>query len=365
MVGLALTFCLSLAGFVSGGSAFWRDSRDASPDGSGGGSWSAAWLGSLRDLWHDLRSDSAPEQGAPGASEGASASAASSPEGRVSGHFEEANVGGFDLVDGIAHRAPGGEVVVFATSKPIASAALAGSSCPMTQARALALLRDASWNEVTLDRRGHSPYFAYGTQYAGQGRALDPDGHYVSGSLEEEDGRAEGQARHEDYGGFRFDLPIHAPALPEPSQGDRFDTRVWGASPVVPGTYQAFTAYEAIRRAALARDLAALLAAQGFTAEQIAAVRALPGIEADLAAHADRFLTPGELSPDDPVQVDRGWAQLAAVGSNSRGEPFFNVYELAPCGEALVLVGLYLNPQWPPPRSPAHVPHFIDSSYLM
>jgi hypothetical protein len=273
------------------------------------------------------------------------AAAAPEPGGTVSGHIEEANVGAYDLVDGIAYRGAGGGVVVFVTAKPIASAALAGSPCPMTQARSLALLRDASWAEVTLDESGDTPYFAYGTQYAGQSRAEDPGGHYVSGSLDVEGGRAEGRAKHADYGSFTFDLPIHAPAVAEPSQGQRFGNRIWASNPRTPTEAEAVAAYQSLRRAALAKDLEALLAAQGFTPAQIAAVRALPGIDADLAAHADRFLTPGDLSPDDEVQLDHGYAQLAAVGKTSTGAPFFNTYELAPCGDALVLVGIYLNPQ--------------------
>ncbi|HXT52419.1 MAG TPA: hypothetical protein VN811_15355, partial [Thermoanaerobaculia bacterium] len=275
---------------------------------------------------------------------GKPAAAAPDPTATVSGHIEEANVGSFDLVDGVASRTSDG-LVVFVTSKPIASAALAGSACPMTLARSLALMRDASWAEVTLDEDGDTSYFAYGTQYAGQSRADDPGGHYVSSALDVEDGRAEGGAKHSDYGRFTFDLPIHAPALAEPSQRDRFDNRIWSANPRVPTEAEAVAAYQTLRHAALARDLDALLAAQGFTAAQVAAVRALPGIEADLVAHAERFLTPGDLSPEDEVQLDHGFAQLAAIGKTSEGAPFFNVYELAPCGDALVLVGIGLNPQ--------------------
>jgi hypothetical protein len=333
VVILAATFCLSVAGFL--GALALRDGGASDVRLPRIPAWSdvAARLG--------LGGKDEPSTAAPGAAESA---ASPSPEGEVSGRFEEANVGEFDLVDGIAHRAADGRVVVFAVSEPIASAALAGSPCPATQARALALLRAASWNEVALDDSGDSPYFAYGAQYGAQGRANDPDGHYVSGDLELEDGRVEGRARHEDYGGFEFDLPLHTPAMTEPSQGERFDNRVWLGNRV-PGTYEAFLAYDAIRRAALARDLDALLAAQGFTGEQIAAVRALPGIEAELAAHADRFLTTDELSAEDEISVDQGFAQVIGVGDNPHGLPFFNVYELAPCGEALVMVGIYLNPQ--------------------
>src|ERR1044072_9380865 len=248
-------------------------------------------------------------------SDGQRAGAAAAPDftGTVSGHIEEVNTGSFDLVDGVAYRS-GADVVVFVTSKPIASAALAGSTCPMTLARSLALLRNASWAEVTLDKDGDSPYFAYGTQYEGQSRADDPAGNYVSTALDVEDGRAEGGARHRDYGKFTFDLPLLAPALPEPSQRDRYDNRIWPDTPPLPTAADAIAAYQMLRRAALAKNLDALLTAQGFTTPQLAAVRALPGIEADLAAHADRFLTPRDLSPEDEVRLHPSHAHLAATG---------------------------------------------------
>jgi hypothetical protein len=85
----------------------------------------------------------------------------------VRGHFKEINTGDFDLVDGIAWASDGG-TVVYVTSKAIASAALASSPCPMTQARFLTALRDAGWNEVTLDAKGTSSYYGNGTPYAGR-----------------------------------------------------------------------------------------------------------------------------------------------------------------------------------------------------
>lgn len=85
----------------------------------------------------------------------------------VRGHFKEINTGDFDLVDGIAWASEG-ETVVYVTSKAIASAALASSPCPMTQARFLTALRDAGWNEVTLDAKGTSNYYGNGTPYAGR-----------------------------------------------------------------------------------------------------------------------------------------------------------------------------------------------------
>src|SRR5262249_12021958 len=62
----------------------------------------------------------------------------------VKGHYKEINTGDFDLVDGISYAAGEGTVVL-ATEKPIASPILAGSICPMTQARAIALIRNAGY----------------------------------------------------------------------------------------------------------------------------------------------------------------------------------------------------------------------------
>ena len=45
--------------------------------------------------------------------------------------------------------------------------------------------------------------------------------------------------------------------------------------------------------AALKKSLKGLLAAQGFDAKQIAAIRGLDGIDADFTVYADRFLVPG------------------------------------------------------------------------
>src|SRR5215813_3417022 len=82
----------------------------------------------------------------------------------VKGHFQEVNVGSFDVVDGIAYKSGAG-TVVFVVSKPIASPMLSSSPCPMTEARALLDLRDASYMEVTLDAAGQSKYFAAGKAF--------------------------------------------------------------------------------------------------------------------------------------------------------------------------------------------------------
>ena len=58
---------------------------------------------------------------------------APTPQPGLRGRHHEVNSGNFDLVDGIAWPAKDGSgTVVYATSKPIASSALAGSPCPMT-----------------------------------------------------------------------------------------------------------------------------------------------------------------------------------------------------------------------------------------
>src|SRR5215470_7163678 len=96
----------------------------------------------------------------------------------VKGHYKEPNIGDFDVVDGIAYPDPGGRgTVVYITSKPIASPMIAGSSCPMTHARALSQLRDASWVEVTL-AKGSSRYYAAGKSFGGSSREEEVGGHY-------------------------------------------------------------------------------------------------------------------------------------------------------------------------------------------
>src|SRR5438445_4263511 len=88
----------------------------------------------------------------------------------VKGHYKEINIGEFDVVDGIAYPATGGAgTVIYATSKPIASPVIADSACPMTEARALSQLRNASYLEVTLVK-GTSKYFAAGTSFEGSSR---------------------------------------------------------------------------------------------------------------------------------------------------------------------------------------------------
>lgn len=283
---------------------------------------------------------------APGRRASAPPKAASAPApyvypAPVKGHYKEINTGDFDLVDGIAYTASGG-TVVFVTEKAIASPVLAGSTCPMTQARAIALLRNAGYLEVTLDA-GRSKYFASGVQYGGQGREEDVGGRYwkITGG-KPADGRIAGSVVHGRHGGFEFDLPVSKPGVNEVSMGDRIQGQRFDQTRRAPTESEVTASYVEIRRAALAKDLEAMLRVQGFDAKQVAAIRGLPGIDADLAAHADRFMVPG-----DPEEADvrPGYGQVGGRGKNAKEKAFSNYYEFAPCGEKLVLVSIGENPQ--------------------
>jgi hypothetical protein len=67
----------------------------------------------------------------------------------------------------------------------------------------------------------------------------------------------------------------------------------------------------------LKKNLKGLLAAQGFDAKQIAAIRGLEGIDADFIVYADRFLVP---SAPDEVSVKPGTGYGRTEGSNSKGQ---------------------------------------------
>ena len=145
----------------------------------------------------------------------------------VKGHIKqirEVNIAAFDLVDGIAYTALAeGGTVVYVASKPIASPMLADSACPLSQARALSKLRDASYGEVTLDAEGRSNYFAAGTPFGGSLTDFTLRG--WSSTLKTAAGRAAGSATHGQYGRFEFDLPLSNPKFEETSYGDREQKR--------------------------------------------------------------------------------------------------------------------------------------------
>jgi hypothetical protein len=260
----------------------------------------------------------------------------------VRGHFREVNTGEFDLVDGIAYPSRSGKTVVYVTSKAIASSAIASSPCPMTYARFMTALRDAGWNEVALDANGRSSYYGEGTPYGGRGREEDVGGRYWKSWIETSNGVAMGSVKHTQHGGFEFALPVSKPAFAQVSEGDYSRGHRADPDAHTPKEPAVAAAYRTARTAAVKKDLAALLQAQGLDAKQIAAVRALNGIGADFAQFADRFLKPGAAGEFDSGP---GWASISAAGTNSKGAKFINYYWFTPCGEKLVLTSISENPQ--------------------
>jgi hypothetical protein len=265
----------------------------------------------------------------------------------VAGHVADANAGEFDLVDGIAYpaRDASERTVVYVASKRIASPIVAASACAVTQARALALLRDASWVEVTLDAKGRSETYLYGSPYGGQGRALAAGwGGDWPGWIRTASGRAVGAVDRRHFGAFEFDLPISSPAPGEVSEDDRMAAgwAAWGGDAPVPAEDDVVSAYTAARRTAQAGDLRGYLRLLGFDGEQANRIRGLPGIEDDFSSHAARFLAPGE--PEEPTLAN-GFGQVGARGTDPSGAAFANYYAFTPCGGRLVLTSIGVNPQ--------------------
>jgi hypothetical protein len=93
----------------------------------------------------------------------------------------------------------------------------------------------------------------------------------------------------------------------------------------------------------MAKDLKAMLDLQGFDGKSVQAIRGLPGNDADLAAHADRFLDPGMPEPDPTL--DAGQGSIGSRGKDSKGKAFYNYYYFEPCGDRLLLTGIALNAQ--------------------
>ena len=260
----------------------------------------------------------------------------------VKGHYKEVNIGEFDVVDGIAYTATGGAgTVVYVTSKPIASPMLADSACPMTEARMLTELRAASFMEVTLVH-GSSKYFAAGKAFGGSSREESAGGRYWSSKMKDDPDRAVGVVAHRQNGHFEFDLPLSSPSVKELSEGDRIHGIRAEPTAPKPAEQPVTAAYRAVHDAALKKDLKALLVAQGFDAKQVAAIRGLDGIDADLAVYSDRFLTS---NVPDEFSAKPGTAYVRTEGVNSKGKKFANYYHFAPCGRRLVLVSIAENPQ--------------------
>jgi hypothetical protein len=262
----------------------------------------------------------------------------------VKGHYKEINTGDFDLVDGLAYPAPANQgTVVFVTSKPIASPVLSGSTCPMTEARAISLIRDASWAEVTIDAAGRSKFYGAGTQYDGSSRSTDVGSReWTIKGGKPADGKIAGTVAYRGRGTFEFTLPVFTPQMTEVSESDVMDGKRYATDRRTPTEAELTKAYTDMRKAALAMDLKTMLELQGFDAKQVQAIRGLPGIEAGLAAHADRFLDPG--TPEEP-SLEAGYGGIGGRGKNSKGAAFFNYYYFAPCGNRLLLTGIGLNPQ--------------------
>lgn len=264
----------------------------------------------------------------------------------VSGHYKETNTGDFDLVDGIAWGPTrAGETAVYVTDKPIASPIL-GTTCPMAEARALSVLRNARFNAVDLDAKGKSRYYGAGTQYDGTSRSEDVGSHDWKFSRRDvADGRIAGKVTNRYYGSFEFDLPVSKPAVAEVSEIERMDGGLSKADMPAPDAAAVVATFAKIRAAALARDLKGWLAAQGFSAEQIAAIRGLAGIDADLEQHALHFLSPETPPGTEETEMHPGEGYVRGEGANSAGAKFINYYYLVPCGDRLLLGMVGENPQ--------------------
>lgn len=261
----------------------------------------------------------------------------------VKGHYKETNVGEFEVVDGVAYPDPNGRgTVVYVTSKPIASPMLAGSACPMTQARALSQLRDVSYLEVTL-AKGASKYFAAGSSFGGSSREEEVGGRDWQSRVKDDQEHIEGQVVHKRHGSFQFDLPLSKPLVNEASQGDWIQGVRWDNTAPKPTQQALAAAYQAVHDAAVKKDLKALLAAQGFDSKQVEAIRGLDGVEADLDVYSARFLTVAA-PPEFSSKPGTGYVRIE--GANAQGRKFANYYHFAPCrGERLVLVFIAENPQ--------------------
>lgn len=266
----------------------------------------------------------------------------------ANGHYKESNTGDFDLVDGVAWGPTrAGATAVYVTDKQIASPVL-GAACPMAEARALSVLRNARWVEVDLDAKGKSRYFSAGTQYDGTSRSEDvgsPDWKFSGRDGEGPGERIAGVVKHKYYGRFDFDLPVRRPSQPEVSEVERMDGGLARADMPAPDAAAALAVFAKVRAAALAKDLPAWLAAQGFSPEQIAAIRGLEGIEADLEQHALHFLSPEAAPESTETEMSPGAGWVRAEGANSAGAKFINYYYFVPCGGRLLLGMVGENPQ--------------------
>jgi hypothetical protein len=261
----------------------------------------------------------------------------------VQGTFRDSdqNVPRFDIVDGLAYPSHDGSgTVVWVTAKPIASPLVTASACPMTEARALILLRNSPWAEVTLDAKGKSAYFAAGKPYGGSMREGSAGNPWTSERKASAPDRVSGSFRHRADGAFSFDLPVSSPAVPQVSFGEAQHGSYVDAATPKPSPQGIAEVYRKLHDAAVKKDLKGILQAQGFDAKEIAAIRGLAGIDQDVEAFADRFMDPGTGTDPD---VRAGQGHLGAQGVNSKGKKFYNYYYFDACGDRLLLTAVAVN----------------------
>ena len=247
------------------------------------------------------------------------------------GSLQEINVGRIALVDGLAWTGPGGTVVRL-VGKPVAGRRLASSVCPTAHLAALELLRDAPHAQITVDESGRSAYLAYGRASGPSVTEREVGARQWKIRIEKRrPDRLAGRLTHSSHGGFRFDLPI----APGAQSGEAF------VEPLQPAAL--VSAHDALRSAVTRRDLRALLAAQRFSAVEIAALEALPDLRQDLDAFALRFLDAD--APADVARRAEGTSYLLFRGRNPEGRPFANFYHFVGCRGTPVLVKIAVNPQ--------------------
>ena len=260
----------------------------------------------------------------------------------VKGRFEEINIGKFDLVDGIAWPTDGAGTVVYVASKPIASSMLGSSACPATMARALVAVRDAGWVEVTLDAAGKSDYFGSGKPYGGSSREKEVGGETWSATLQKAEGRAAGNVKHKERGGFEFDLPL---LQPEGQGGQRERPDAGPASGRVVPLADGTTDDRRLRRGARRGDEEGLERPPPGTRLRRDTVSRDPRAQRHRCrpgALRRRFLKPG---PPGEIEARQGHGAVQGEGANSKGAKFINYYWFAPCQGKLVLYSVTENPQ--------------------
>lgn len=182
---------------------------------------------------------------------------------------------------------------------------------------------------------------AAGTTFGGSSREEEVGGHYWSSRMKADSDRAIGSVVYKGVGNFDFDLPLSKPKVNEVSEGGLSQDGSSNVTAPTPTEQAVTAAYRAVHDAALKKNLKGLLAALGFEATQVAAIRGLDGIDADLMVYSDRFLTPGVPGEFNAIA---GIATVRGEGMNSKGKKFTSYYHFATCGDHLVLVGIGENP---------------------